>query len=121
MPQLEPVPPSAAADLVPKKPGKSSYDRVETHPGLDTFAVLSDSELRERCLGPLLAWARAVVPQRVLHTVPLFLFATAGEDAAPPLTLHPAALLAASKCYTCVCSTALGCLRPPGGRWRAGP
>jgi hypothetical protein len=37
VPRLDPVPPSAAADLVPKKPGKSSYDRVETHPGENNF------------------------------------------------------------------------------------
>lgn len=59
-------------------PPSGSYNRVETLPGLDSFADRDESELEARALGPLLTWARAVIPARQLHAVPIFLFATAG-------------------------------------------
>ena len=50
---------------------------METQPGLDHFA--SDlAGLRDRSLGPLLDWARAVVPQSQRPSTPLFMLATAG-------------------------------------------
>ncbi|PNH09507.1 Ectonucleoside triphosphate diphosphohydrolase 7 [Tetrabaena socialis] len=83
MPELELIPPGAAPQLVPKKPGKSSYNRVETLPGLDAFAPRPPAELLQQALGPLLDWARAVIPPRQLPAVPLFLFATAGVRRLP--------------------------------------
>ena len=55
-----------------------SYNRVETLPGLDAFADRPPGDLEGAALGPLLDWARAVVPVRQLPAVPIFLFATAG-------------------------------------------
>lgn len=61
--------------LVPVPAGQ--YNRVETVPGLDSFAD-RPAELASQSLGPLLAWAKAVIPRRQHPSVPLFLFATAG-------------------------------------------
>lgn len=51
---------------------------METLPGLDSFAGRM-AELQAQALGPLLEWAKAVVPAHRRHAVPLFLFATAGR------------------------------------------
>lgn len=59
-------------------PCVGSYNRVETQPGLDTFAE-SPRQLYDKGLGPLLDWARAVVPASQRRSVPIFMFATAGE------------------------------------------
>lgn len=53
------------------------YNRVETQPGLDAFAGDS-AGLRTTALEPLLAWARAVVPQQQHGVTPLFLLGTGG-------------------------------------------
>lgn len=55
------------------------YNRVETFPGLSKFAE-SPRQLQEQSLGPLLKWARAAVPARQHARMPIFLFATAGEE-----------------------------------------
>lgn len=53
------------------------YDRVETQPGLDKF--WNDPQgLEQKALGPLLKWAKAVVPAEQQASTPLFLMATAG-------------------------------------------
>jgi hypothetical protein len=53
------------------------YKRVETQPGLDQFAG-DRAGLERRALGPLLQWARAVVPRGARASTPLFIAATAG-------------------------------------------
>ncbi len=55
---------------------------METLPGLDSFAGRM-AELQTQALGPLLDWAKAVVPADRRHAVPLFLFATAGGPLGP--------------------------------------
>ncbi|GLI68899.1 hypothetical protein VaNZ11_013447 [Volvox africanus] len=84
IPDLELIPPSAAPDLVPKKSGTSSYNRVETLPGVDSFVDRPEQDLEALALGPLLTWARAVIPARQLPAVPILLFATAGVRRMPP-------------------------------------
>ncbi|GMH35514.1 hypothetical protein BSKO_03382 [Bryopsis sp. KO-2023] len=75
-PKLELIPPSAASSKVPRRLGIRAYNRVETLPGLDSF--LASDELRTKSLGPLLNWARAVIPSRLWRSTPVFLFGTAG-------------------------------------------
>lgn len=77
MPRLEAVLPSAAQDKIPRRVGKVLYSRVETQPGLDKY-VGDAKGLAELSLGPLLDWARAVVPAAEQRDTPLFLLATAG-------------------------------------------
>lgn len=77
LPNLEEISPMVAGDKVPRKLGKGMYNRVETQPGLDRYA----SQLRDigpKGLGPLLDWARAVIPHEQQRHVPVFLFGTAG-------------------------------------------
>lgn len=58
------------------------YNRVETQPGLDRF-VDDPVGLDSVSLGPLLEWARAVVPQPHHASTPLHLLATAGVRRLP--------------------------------------
>jgi Golgi nucleoside diphosphatase len=53
------------------------YNRVETQPGLDQFAD-DPAQLADVALGPLLAWARAVVPVDQHTSSPVFLMGTGG-------------------------------------------
>lgn len=53
------------------------YNRVETRPGLDAFAAAPAAGLTG-ALGPLLAWARAVVPAGQQSSTPLYFMATGG-------------------------------------------
>lgn len=76
LPKLHLLPPSAAANKVPKRPGIRSYDRVETLPGIDHFE--NKEKLESECLRPLLTWAKAVIPSKHLEATPLFMFATGG-------------------------------------------
>lgn len=73
---MQPIPPSAAAHLVPHHAAKGMYNRVETRPGLDALAANTSG--LESALGPLLAWAKAVVPPRQHASTPLFLLGTGG-------------------------------------------
>jgi hypothetical protein len=73
---VQPIPPSAAAHLVPKHTSKGMYNRVETRPGLDAFAANASGV--SAALGPLLAWAQAVVPARAHASTPLFFMGTGG-------------------------------------------
>jgi hypothetical protein len=75
-PTVQPIPPSAAAHLVPKHASKGMYNRVETRPGLDAFAAHPTGV--SGALGPLLAWAQAVVPSARHHSTPLFFMGTGG-------------------------------------------
>ncbi|KFM25933.1 Ectonucleoside triphosphate diphosphohydrolase 1 [Auxenochlorella protothecoides] len=78
-PRVRAIPPSAAAALVPRraKAARRAYQRVETEPALDAW--LGDpAGLAAAALGPLLAWAEAVVPARARGATPLFLAGTAG-------------------------------------------
>jgi Golgi nucleoside diphosphatase len=58
------------------------YDRVETQPGLDRFAD-DPAGLERQALGPLLEWAREVVPREQHGATPLYLLATAGVRRLP--------------------------------------
>ncbi|WIA12016.1 hypothetical protein OEZ85_012097 [Tetradesmus obliquus] len=91
LPVLHPIPPSAAPHLVPKKEKKGLYNRVETQPGLDTF-LGNSAGLASAAIGPLLAWARAVVPPAQHAATPLFLLGTGGLRR---LELHARAALMA--------------------------
>jgi hypothetical protein len=53
------------------------HQRVETVPGLHTFAR-NKRAVGRAALSPLLEWARAVVPPRARRATPLFLFGTGG-------------------------------------------
>lgn len=75
-PLVQPIPPSAAAHLVPKHASKGMYSRVETRPGLDTFAANASG--LSSALGPLLTWAQAVVPPGAHASTPLFFMGTGG-------------------------------------------
>ncbi|GAX78358.1 hypothetical protein CEUSTIGMA_g5800.t1 [Chlamydomonas eustigma] len=82
LPEIYAIKPSEASDMIPKKARKGIYERVETQPGIDTFA--NDLQgLRTRSLGPLLNWACAVIPSRQRSSTPLYLFATAGVRKLP--------------------------------------
>ncbi|GAB4819746.1 hypothetical protein N2152v2_006792 [Parachlorella kessleri] len=83
-PIVEAIPPSAAAHKVPRRamPAKRAYQRVETEPGLDQF-VGDERGLRAKSLGPLLGWAKAVVPRHQRRRTPVFLYATAGLRTLP--------------------------------------
>lgn len=83
LPMLRLIPPSAAANKVPERPGIRSYDRVETIPGIDQFGDLE--QMKSDSIGPLLSWAKAVVPPHLLKTTPIFLFATGGVRSMPKL------------------------------------
>lgn len=52
------------------------YNRVETRPGLDAFAERPSG--LSGALGPLLAWAQAVVPPAQHASTPLFFMGTGG-------------------------------------------
>ena len=81
------------------------YNRVETQPGLDGF-VGNSAGLRDRSLGPLLAWARAVIPgAHERRRTPLFLLATAGLRKLPERDRE--ALLEAAR----------GVMKASGFRW----
>ncbi|KAK3252171.1 hypothetical protein CYMTET_38520 [Cymbomonas tetramitiformis] len=75
---------AAAAAATHGVPGlvASSYDRVETEPGLDSFgkevAVEAAREGVEGALAPLLHWAAAEIPAAHHSETPVFLLATAG-------------------------------------------
>lgn len=75
-PLVQPIPPSAAAHLVPKHASKGMYSRVETRPGLDAFAANASG--LSSALGPLLTWAQAVVPPGAHASTPLFFMGTGG-------------------------------------------
>lgn len=63
-------------------PGESPPTWSALQPGLDTY-IGDDRGLRRKALGPLLAWAHAVVPKRRRSAVPVFLLATAGVRRLP--------------------------------------
>lgn len=64
---------------------------METQPGLDTF-LGNSAGLASAAIGPLLAWARAVVPPAQHAATPLFLLGTGGLRR---LELHARAALMA--------------------------
>ena len=55
---------------------------METLPGLDSCRG-GEATLKGSFLGPLLEWAKAVVPNSQHSSTPLFLFATAGVRRLP--------------------------------------
>lgn len=81
LPTLQLIPPSAAANRIPRRPGIQAYNRVETLPGLNQF--VGTEKLASESLGPLLSWARAVIPTKTQAQSPVFLFATGGVRALP--------------------------------------
>lgn len=81
------IPPSAAAHLVPKHATKGQYHRVETRPGLDAYAANLPG--LSSALGPLLDWARAVVPAQAHASTPLFLMGTGGLRRLAPQQQDP--------------------------------
>jgi hypothetical protein len=91
LPVIMPIPPSAASHLVPQHAQQGMYSRVETRPGLDTYAVNTSG--LSTSLDPLLAWARGVVPPALQTSTPLFLMGTGGIRRLPGQ--QQAALLAA--------------------------
>ena len=75
LPKLEIIPASRARDKIPKRSieKRRAYERVETEPGLST-----DLDIDKVALGPLLEWAKAVVPRSAWEDTPILLFGTAG-------------------------------------------
>lgn len=81
LPTLQLIPPSEAANSIPRRSGVRAYNRIETLPGLSQFN--DTKKLASESLGPLLSWTRAVIPAKDLAQTPVFLFATGGVRALP--------------------------------------
>mmetsp|Transcript_9707 Transcript_9707/g.24115 ORF Transcript_9707/g.24115 Transcript_9707/m.24115 type:complete len:580 (-) Transcript_9707:10-1749(-) len=101
LPSLVAIPPDAAASKIPNKQ-HSLYERVETAPGIAAaVADPTQQRLKREALGPLLEWARAVVPKKQRACTPVFMFMTAGVRKLSPylqqrLTADTNAILASS-------------------------
>lgn len=70
LPSLVAIPPNAAPNKIPNKQ-HSLYERVETNPGVaEAITDRTGRKLSKEALGPLLEWARAVVPRRQRKCTP---------------------------------------------------
>lgn len=70
-----------------QRAGGGGVSRKETEPGLDKF-LHKREELKQKSLGPLLAWALSRIPVSRHPGTPIFLMGTAGLRRLPPQDSH---------------------------------